>query len=90
MLRRSPGSHRQGCFVETPVDMLAVEFANIQTGVWEHRDGRMCESLTWKFVDVNDHISCDVYAQPLSLWLFWRVIDQLVDKRGKVVLPAQD
>ena len=28
------------CFVVTPVDMLAVEVTNIQTGVWERRDGR--------------------------------------------------
>ena len=32
------------CFVVTPVDMLAVEVTNIQTGVWERRDGRWCES----------------------------------------------
>jgi len=51
----------------TPVDMLDVEVVNIQTGVWERRDGRWCESRIWRFVDVNDLISCDVYAQPLSL-----------------------
>ena len=28
-----------GYFVVTPVDMLAVEVANIQTGVWERQDG---------------------------------------------------
>ena len=47
------------------------------------------------FVDVNDLIFCDVYAQLLSLWLLWRLIDKwpfqpLVDKRGKAVFPAQD
>jgi len=67
MLPRSPNSHRQGCFVVTPVDMLAVEVTNIQTGIWERRDGRWCESQAWRFVYVN------VYAQPLSLWLFWRL-----------------
>jgi len=67
MLPRSPGSRRQRCFVIAPVDMLAVDVPNIQTGVWERRDGRRCESRAWRFVDVNDLISCDVYAQPLSL-----------------------
>jgi len=57
----------RGHFVVAPVDMLAVEVANIQTGVWERRDGRRCESRAWTFVDVNDLISCDVYAQPLGL-----------------------
>ena len=79
----------------TPVDMLAVEVTNIQTVVWERRDGRWCESRAWRFVDVNDLVSCNVYAQPLSLWLFWRLIDQwpfqpLMDKRGKAVVPAHD
>jgi len=54
-----------------------------------------CESREWKCVDVNDLISCDVYAQPLNLWLLWRLIDHwpfqpLVDKRGKAMVPAQD
>ena len=53
------------CLVVTPVDVLAVEVTNIQTGVWERRDGRWCESPTWRFVDVNDFESCNVYAQPL-------------------------
>ena len=53
--------------VVTPVDMLAAEVANIQTGVWERRDGRWGESRAWMFVDVDDLVSCDVYAQPLSL-----------------------
>jgi len=76
--------------------MLAVEVANIQTEVWERRDGRRCESRAWRFVDVDDLATCDcdVYTQ-LSLWLFCRLIDQwpfqpLMDKRGKAVLPAQD
>jgi len=47
--------------------MLAVEVTNIQTGVWERRDGRWCESRVWRFVDVNDLVSCDVYSQPQSL-----------------------
>jgi len=47
--------------------MLAAEVANIQTGVWERRDGRWGESRAWMFVDVDDLVSCDVYAQPLSL-----------------------
>jgi len=86
---------RRGFVVIPAVDMLAVEVTNIQTEVWERRDGHWCESRAWRFVDVNDLISCDVYAQPLSLWLFWRLIDQwpfqpLVDKRGKAVIPAQD
>jgi len=66
MLPRVPGSNRQESFVVTPVDMLAVEVTNIQTGVWERRYGRWCESLVWRFVDVNYLVSCDIYAQPLS------------------------
>ena len=31
------------CCTITPVDVLAVEVANIQTEVWEHRDGHYCE-----------------------------------------------
>ena len=65
MLPRSPGSHHQEMFCCNPVDMLAV--TNIQTWVWERQDGRWCESRTWRFVDVNDLVSCDVYAEPLSL-----------------------
>ena len=57
----------QGCCVVTPVDMLAVEVVNIQTGVWKRRDGRWGESRAWRFVDIDDLVSCDVYAQPLSL-----------------------
>jgi len=47
--------------------MLAVEVAKVQTEVWERRDGRWCELRAWRFVDINDLVSCDVYAQPLSL-----------------------
>ena len=55
--------------VVTPVDVLAIEVAgkNVQAGVWERRDGRRSESRAWRFVDVDDLLSCDVYAQPLSL-----------------------
>jgi len=84
----------RGCFVVTPVDVLAVEVTNVQTGVWERRDGLWCESREWRFVDVNDLVSCNVYAQPLSLWLFWRLTGQwpfhpLMDKRGKAVVPLR-
>jgi len=44
-------------FVETPVDMLAVEVTNIQTGVWERRDSRWCESRAWRFVDDNNLVA---------------------------------
>ena len=64
LLPRNPGSHGD---VVTSVNMLAVEVANIQTGVWKPLDGRWSESRAWRFVDVNDLVSCDVYAQPLSL-----------------------
>jgi len=46
--------------------MLATEVANIHTRVWEHRDGRWCGLRVWRFVDVNDLISCDIYTQPLK------------------------
>jgi len=57
----------RGCCVVTPVDVLAIEVANVQAGVWERRYGRWSESGAWRFVDVDDLVSCDVYAQPLSL-----------------------
>jgi len=57
----------RGFCVVTPVDMLAIEVANIQTGVWERWDGRWSESRAWRFVDVDDLVTCNVYAQPLSL-----------------------
>ena len=58
-------THTVRCFA--PVDMLVVEVANIRTGVWERRDGRRCKPRAWRFADVNDLVSCDVYAQALSL-----------------------
>ena len=42
------------CFAAVQVDMLAVEVTNIQTEVWEHQNGRRCESQGWNFLDVND------------------------------------
>ena len=57
----------RGCCVVTPVDMLAIEVTNVQTGVWERRDWRRSESHAWRFVDVDDVVTCDVYAQPLGL-----------------------
>jgi len=32
------------CFVVTPIDMLVIEVASVQAGVWERRDGRWDES----------------------------------------------
>ena len=57
----------RGCCVVTPVDMLAIEVANVQTGGWERRDGRWSTLRAWRFVDVDDLVTCDVYADPLSL-----------------------
>jgi len=67
MLHKSPGSHHQGMLCCYPVDMLVVEVTNTQTGVWEHQDGRRCESQVGRFVNVNDFIPYDVYPQPLGL-----------------------
>jgi len=53
------------CF--NPIDMLAVEVANIQAGVCYRREDRWCKLRAWRFVEVNDLISCDVSTQPLSL-----------------------
>ena len=85
----------RGCCVVTPVDMLAVEVANVQIRVWERRDGRWSESRAWRFVDVDDLVICNVHPQPLSLWLIWKLIGQwpfqpLVDRRGKAVIPVRD
>ena len=60
---QEPRPSPSGDFAVSPVDMLAPEVAKIQSGVWERRDGRMCESRTKSFVDVN------VYAQPLCMSL---------------------
>ena len=48
------------CFVVIPVNMLAVEVANIQVGVWERRDGRWCKSRAWRFADVKDLTSVEI------------------------------
>ena len=61
-----------GDFAVTPVDMLAVEVANIQSGVWGRRDGHRCESRVLRFVDVN------MYPQPLCLSLLALEIDRPV------------
>ena len=53
--------------VVTPVEVLAFGIASIQTGVWERRDARWCESRGWRFVDVNKLISCEVYTLNLSV-----------------------
>jgi len=47
------------CLVVTPVDMFVVEVANIQTGVWERRDGRWC------CCDRKSRAAC---AQIFALW----------------------
>jgi len=44
-------------FAVASVDMLAVEVANILTGLCERRDGRRCESRAWRFVDVDGLVS---------------------------------
>jgi len=56
-----------GCCIVTPVDVQAIEAANVQAGVWERRNGGWSESQAWSFVDVGDLVSCNIYAQPLSL-----------------------
>ena len=43
--------------VVIPVDVLAIEVASVQGGVWERRDGRWSESRAWRFVDVDDLVS---------------------------------
>ena len=61
-----------GDFAVNPVDMLAVEVANMQSGVRGRRDGHRCESRAKSFVDVN------MYAQPLCLALIALEIDRPV------------
>jgi len=50
MLPRTPDSHRPRIFFVTPVDLLAIEVANVQAEVWERRDGRWCESRAWSCI----------------------------------------
>jgi len=50
-----------GCCIVTAVDMLAVKVANT-LGAWERRDGRRGESRAWRFVDVDNLVSCNVYT----------------------------
>ena len=79
-------AHRQEMFCCNPT---------WHVGNWSHQHtdwGVGTSGWELGFVDVNDLVSCNVYAQPLSLWLFWRLISQwpfkpLVDKRGKAVVP---
>jgi len=69
MLTRILGSHRQEMLCCNPSWRFG-NWSHQRTGwVWDRRYGRWCESRAWRFVDVNDLISCDVYAQPLSLWI---------------------
>ena len=93
MMPRSPGSHRQGCFVVAPFDILVAEVSNIQTGVWERRDGRRCESRAWRFVDVNDLISCDLRTTTQSLIVLETdrpvTIPTAHEETWQAVLPAQ-
>ena len=76
MLPKSPGSHRQEMFCCN---------SSWHVGSWSHQhtdwgvgtsEGRWCESRAWRFADVNEILSWDVYAQPLNFWLFWRLINQ--------------
>ena len=72
-----PGSHRQKMFCCNP---------SWHVGSWSHQRiawgvGTSGWPLVWiasvevrRRVEVNDLVSCDVYTQPLSLWLFWRLI----------------
>jgi len=94
MLLRRPGSHCQmfcckpSWQLKSPTYRLGCGNVVMAIGFMWIASVELCRRF-------NDLISCNVYAQRLSLWLFWRLIDQwpfqpLMDKRGKVVLPAQD
>ena len=77
----------------TSVDM-ALEVTSRLSGVWESGDGHWCKSRGWSFVDIMILYPATSYAQSLSLWLLWRLIDQcsfqlLLYKHGKAVVPAQ-
>jgi len=47
--------------------MLAVEVASHTDRAVGGPDGLRCEWQEGKFVDVNDHLCYDIYAQTLSL-----------------------
>ena len=60
--------------VITPIDMGAVEIIRIQTGVDEHWKVGNLQPRWWRFVDVNDFITVNIHAQPLSLRCRGRLI----------------
>ena len=50
----------------TPVDMWTIKIASIENGVREHWEIRCLQSGRWRFVDIDNYITINVDAQPLS------------------------
>ena len=50
----------------TLVDMRTIKIASIENGVKEHWKIRCLQSCRWRFVDIDNSITINVYAQPLS------------------------
>ena len=59
-----------------PVEMQTIKIASIENRVREHWEIRHLQLHWWRFVDIDDSITINVHAQPLSLWCSWRLINK--------------
>ena len=60
----------------TAIDMRTIKIASIENGVRDHWEIRRLQSRRWKFVDIDDSITINVHAQPLSFRCRWRLINK--------------
>ena len=60
----------------TPVDMQTIEITSIENGVREHWEIRCLQSQWWRFVEIDNSITINIHAQPLSLRCSWRLINK--------------
>ena len=59
-----------------PVNMWTIKIASIENGVREHWEIRRLQSRKWRFVDIDNSITINVLAQPLSLRCSWILINK--------------
>ena len=57
------------------VDMRTIKIASIENWVREHWEIKRLQSRRCSFVDIDDSITINVHAQPLSLQCSWRLIN---------------